>query len=53
MAIDQRRIIKASYGVTEVEGANINRSPSSYEKNDPEFLDRYARKGPNTFYLRS
>ena len=45
MAINQRKIIQASYGVTEVEDANINRSPSSYEKNDPEYLDRYARKG--------
>ena len=43
MAITQRKIIQASYGVTEVEDANINRSPSSYEKNDPEYLDRYAR----------
>ena len=45
MAITQRKIIQASYGVAEVEDANINRSPSSYEKNDPEYLDRYARKG--------
>ena len=45
MAINQRKIIQASYGVTEVEDANINRSPSSYEKNDPEYLDRYARIG--------
>ena len=45
MAITQRKVIQASYGVTEVEDANINRSPSSYEKNDPEYLDRYARIG--------
>ena len=45
MAINQRKIIQASYGVTEVENANINRSPSSYEKNDPEYLNRYARIG--------
>ena len=37
MAINQRKIIQASYGVTEVEGANINRSPSSYEKMIPNF----------------
>ena len=43
MAITQRKVIQASYGVTEVEDANINRSPSSYEKNDPEYLVRYAR----------
>ena len=45
MAITQRKVIQASYGVAEVADANINRSPSSYEKNDPEYLDRYARIG--------